>query len=105
MKTEQEKQPAPAPVLAWHEETVKAIHPWIPADEGIGTLAEMQEAYDENEANLQEDNRIAAIIATHDPHAETVRLLEEVNNRLNYTINRKLHDEVRIHLAKLKGTQ
>ena len=33
-----------------------------------------------------------------------VRLLEEVNNRLNYTINRKLHDEVRAHLAKLKGT-
>lgn len=85
-----------APVLAWHREAAKEIHA----------------------AQYATDNfDFAAIIAAHDQHAETVRLLEAVLNvaencdetgyadGVGFVNLDKLHNEIRTHLAKLKGTQ
>lgn len=89
-------QPQPAPVLAWHKEAAKEIHA----------------------AQYATDNfDLAAIIAAHDPHAETVRLLEKLQDLLNAMPNSKTGIDcdiwklwtdacnlVRDHLANLKGT-
>jgi len=83
-------QPQPAPVLAWHRELAEKIDIIVRQFCGhTGTLPDFTD-----------------LIAMHDPHAETVRLLEEAVLHVAYTGQaRPLHDEIRTHLAKLKGTQ
>ena len=72
-----------ATIQPWHREAAKEIHPWNVADEGLGTIEDMQEGYDENEANMKEDNRIAQIIAAHDPAAADRELLKECERALD----------------------
>ena len=72
-----------ATIQPWHREAAKEIHPWNVADEGLGTIEDMQEGYDENEANMKDDNRIAQIIAAHDPAAADRELLKECERALD----------------------
>ena len=102
-------QPQPAPVLAWHIETGREIDAlYVKAN--MGRCTEWP-AFD----------TIPPIIAAHDPHAETVRLLEEAGKRIGsmtpssndeihipadcHPASRLLVQQIRAHLAKLKGTQ
>lgn len=99
-------QPQPAPVLAWHREAAN----------------EVRETIDRLGRCYVTDEGLSAIIAAHDPHAETVRLLEEAYQHVyNAAFEERrtialvdsdkkspiseLANEIRDHLAKLKGTQ
>ena len=116
MKTNQPGLEQPT-VLPWHREAAKEIHPWELRNEGDGTIEEMELAYDENEANMNEDERVAAIIARHDPHAAqhatTLRLLEEaldcisISDGTCHVIQEHvdIREQIRAHLAAMKGSQ
>ena len=90
----------PAPVLAWHREAAQLIANEAVVGMTVKDFAELS----------------ARIIAAHDPHVETVRLLEEYYSHCeqrglgsNTTpiceTYRDISKRVRTHLAKLKGTQ
>jgi len=86
MDSQDETQPHP--VLPWHRE------------------AAMIAACDRYPDTIREEKRIAKIIAKHDPHAETVRLLEQALEYVTlYAYDQSVADKIRAHLAKLKGTQ
>lgn len=91
----------PAPALAWHRE----------AAEGITDCNDFTIQSYAAETLAQTHYGLAAIIAAHDPHAETVRLLERLINQVEAceafcnTFRPDLRNEIRTHLAKLKGTQ
>lgn len=103
MKTNQDGLPAtPQPVLPWHREAAICI---------------MGLNYPPGDAVAN----IAHIIAVHhwaalDPHAETVRLLEELDAEIQGAMNNAdpidapdildgIRVKIRAHLAALKGTQ
>lgn len=94
MKTENYN---PHPILLWHREAAKEI--------------------DDNPFT-QEAAELAAIIARHDQHQETLRLLERISSLLNeghqahmlakqnYAAEFKDASElIRAHLAAMKGTR
>ena len=92
-----EAQPQPAPALAWHREAAICIMGLnYPPGDAVTNIAHI----------------IAVHHWSHDPHAETVRLLEEAAQRViefgssieQEPIAERLAEQIRDHLAKLKGT-
>lgn len=73
-------------VLPWHREAAKEI----------------------NKALLRQNPTVSAIIASHDPHAETLRLLRDAYAamvRWGYPdLGPLLARDIRAHLAAMKGT-
>lgn len=115
MSEQSEVKTPQQPILPWHREAAKEIHPWELRNEGDGTIEEMELAYDENEANMNEDERVAAIIARHDPHTETLRLLGDIDAEIQGAMNNAFPEDapdildgigakIRAHLAATKGT-
>ena len=88
MKTNQPNPPAK--VLPWHREAAKAL------------------------INNYRQDPIHEVIAAHDPHQETVRLLREAIDQIESgeqdtfgltAFQENLCKEARAHLARVKGTQ
>jgi len=89
MKTPEQEQPEQPTVLPWHREAAKEI--------------------DDNPFT-QEAAELAAIIARHDPHAATLRLLEELDAEIQGAMNNAFPEDapdildgigakIRAHLA------
>lgn len=103
MKTNQDGL-QPAPVLPWHR---KAAHKIIAAvNPQIAAMRDNPQW--EPGMYGQRFNDAAAIIAAHDPHAETVRLLERTLRYIEHDhpndVQTIFAQAIRAHLAKLKGT-
>lgn len=99
-------------VLPWHREAAKDIFP----NEASTAAAEDFKLLPVINACINEKQReVAAIIARHDPHAETLRLLEEAEKQLIYRLEpvcggTRIHPDcvksrIRTHLAAMKGSQ
>lgn len=105
MDSQKQEQTQPALVLAWHREAAEAVH-------DLELDAAVNGKFERTHAEMIQDH--SAIIARHDPHAETVRLLREASIRViefgssieQEPIAERLASEIRVHLAKLKeGTK
>lgn len=81
-------QTQPAPVLAWHR--IVGIYASDRCRAGLGASAD----------------DLASLVAYHDPHATTVRLLEDIEAYfLSLNLTGPLPKRLSAHLGKLKGTQ
>lgn len=84
-------------VLPWHKAAATDIH-----ETPLPTMSQYVNIIECMEARI---DRLAAIIASHDPHATTLRLLEEAVAELdgcNDNMNTEaLIHEIRAHLATL----
>lgn len=107
-------QPKPAPVLAWHIDGDRGRI----VDANGDCICELGDVFSAN-FNTRLAERAAFICMACNQHAETARLLEEAVEHIEesaqyaagqqWALTAALHHmkaaPIRIHLAKLKGTQ